>query len=154
MVNSLKASSQARLSAEQISILCSVLGRVTAEEIGKAAESRFGVTITRAESRRVAALIKESRGNVKRGFLRVRTTNADMELLSNLARYYKKSPADLLALMLHRALAELVGGGVVSLRTDRLSLGVLDAYLRTLSTLLPADGPTSPKSRLRARVGA
>ncbi|MGT2455722.1 hypothetical protein ACU4GI_21895 [Cupriavidus basilensis] len=154
MVNSLKTSSQARLSDEQISILCSVLGRVSAEAIGKEVKIRFGVTIGRAERRRVAALIKESRGSVARGFMRLRTTNADIELLSNLARYYKKTPADLLGLMLHRALAELVSGGVVSLRTDRLSLGILDAYLRTLSTLLPADGAPSPKSRLRAHVRA
>lgn len=154
MVNRLKTSSQARLSAEQISILCSVLGRVSAEAIGKEVEIRFGVTIGRAERRRVAALIKESQGSIPRGFMRLRTTNADIELLSNLARYYKKTPADLLGLMLHRALAELVGGGVVSLRTDRLGPGILEAYLRMLSTLLPADGAPSPKSRLRARVRA
>ncbi len=151
MVKKQGRSCQVRLAPEQIAAIDAVLGRVSAVAVGEEANKRYALALARAECRRVAALIKESRSKVVRRILRLRGVAADdIELMKDLARYHCKSPADLLRLMVHRELAEVAGGSIVSLHDVRLSGDVISAYKRVFAKLMPAKDSVSVGRRRNA----
>ena len=134
MVKKQRKSNPVRLSAEQIARLDVALARVSAAAISIEAKAHYGMTLGRAECRRVAAQIKESRAVAKRDLrdIRLRIGRREIELLREISTRFGKIPSDIVILLIHRAASELVGGGPVLMQTERLREPVIDAYLQML----------------------
>ncbi|MFJ1256367.1 hypothetical protein [Cupriavidus sp. CuC1] len=135
MVKKQRNSIQVRLTPVQIATLKATLGRVSAAAVGDEAKRRFSLNVGRAECRRVAALIKEEKGDEEQGNLRIRTGNRDIDVLRGLSQYFGRPQSDVLAFLLHRTLSEVVGGIPLPLRAERLGVTALEAHLQALARL-------------------